>query len=217
LRGGQVGARAASWYEYRRVKVGGKHYRTIWLKPDDERVVQIIDQRALPHQFVTEDMASVDDVVVAIRDMHVRGAGLIGAAAGYGMYLAAVAGEDLNAAAERLTATRPTAINLRYAVERQLIAGGSREIAAQIANEDAEHCRAIGEHGVALIEEISRQKNGAPVNVLTMPVCRFTSGWMRRGRAPGLEAHGMGTRAAWSASHRHHGQRRRPFDAARRS
>lgn len=174
LRGGQVGARATNRYEYRRVKVGGKHYRTIWLKPDDERVVQIIDQRALPHQFVTEDMASVDDVVVAIRDMHVRGAGLIGAAAGYGMYLAAVAGEDLNAAAERLTATRPTAINLRYAVERQLIAGGSREIAAQIANEDAEHCRAIGEHGVALIEEISRQKNGAPVNVLT----HCNAGWL---------------------------------------
>ena len=73
------------------MKVSGKHYRTIWLKEDDDSVVRIIDQRHLPHRFVIEDLHTVDEVAIAIRDMHVRGAGLIGAAAGYGMYLAALA------------------------------------------------------------------------------------------------------------------------------
>ncbi|MFL6542962.1 MAG: S-methyl-5-thioribose-1-phosphate isomerase [Chthoniobacterales bacterium] len=156
------------------MKVGSKHYRTIWLKPQDARVVQIIDQRALPHRFVIEEITSVDQMATAIREMHVRGAGLIGAAAGYGMYLAARAGEDLRDAADKLIATRPTAINLRFAVERQLTAGGSRELAEQIANEDAEYCRAIGDHGVALIKEIAKQKSGAPVNVLT----HCNAGWL---------------------------------------
>lgn len=156
------------------MKVGGTPYRTIWLKRGDERVVQIIDQRALPHQFVIEEITAVDEMARAIREMHVRGAGLIGAAAGYGMYLAALAGEDLRDAAEKLIATRPTAINLRYAVERQLAAGGLIEVAQQIADEDAEHCRAIGEHGLAFIEQIAQRKNGAPVNVLT----HCNAGWL---------------------------------------
>ena len=70
------------------MKVAGQHFRTIWLKPDNPRVVQIIDQTALPHRFVVEDVTSLEQMATAIRDMHVRGAGLIGAAAGYGMYLA---------------------------------------------------------------------------------------------------------------------------------
>src|SRR3954466_1989783 len=136
------------------MNVHGRPYRTIWPKPGEERVIQLIDQRFLPHQFVIEEVRTVTQMATAIREMHVRGAGLIGAAAGYGMYLAAVAGEDLRDAADKLIATRPTAINLRFAVERQLAAGGSRELAEQIANEDAEYCRAIGDHGVALIKEI---------------------------------------------------------------
>ena len=72
------------------MKVGGKHFRTIWRKPDDERVVQLIDQRFLPHDFVIEEVRSVEQMATAIREMHVRGAGLIGASAGYGMYLAAL-------------------------------------------------------------------------------------------------------------------------------
>ena len=84
---------AVLWF----VKVGGKHFRTIWLKPDDERVVQLIDQRFLPHEFVIEEVRTVEQMATAIREMHVRGAGLIGASAGYGMYLAA-----LEAAASRL-------------------------------------------------------------------------------------------------------------------
>src|SRR5213596_3108035 len=108
------------------MKVNGQHFQTIWLKPDDETVVQLIDQRFLPHRFVIEDVRTVEQMAMAIREMHVRGAGLIGASAGYGMYLATIeAGPSrtgsisakefdarLTAAAERLKATRPTAVNL---------------------------------------------------------------------------------------------------------
>ena len=75
------------------MKVNGKHYRTIWPKDGDMRVVQIIDQRFLPHQFVIEDLRTVDEVAAAIKEMHVRGAGLIGATAGFGMYIAALESE----------------------------------------------------------------------------------------------------------------------------
>src|SRR6187549_3579089 len=109
------------------VKVGGKHFRTIWRKPDDERVVQLIDQRFLPHDFVIEEVRSVEQMATAIREMHVRGAGLIGASAGYGMYLAALEAARQNSfddymigAAAQLRATRPTAVNLSWAIERQL-------------------------------------------------------------------------------------------------
>jgi methylthioribose-1-phosphate isomerase len=112
------------------MKVGGQHFRTIWLKPEDECVVQLIDQRFLPHRFTIEEVSTVEQMVTAIREMHVRGAGLIGASAGYGMYLATlkaterpgVAGfnQDLASAAAQLKATRPTAVNLSWAVERQL-------------------------------------------------------------------------------------------------
>ncbi|MGZ3846933.1 MAG: hypothetical protein ACXVBH_12795, partial [Flavisolibacter sp.] len=72
------------------MKVNGKAFRTIWLKPGDERVIQIIDQRHLPHHFVIEDLETVEQMVRAIKDMHLRGAGLIGAAAGFGIYLASL-------------------------------------------------------------------------------------------------------------------------------
>jgi methylthioribose-1-phosphate isomerase len=176
------------------VKVGGKHLRTIWLKPDDQSVVQLIDQRFLPHDFVIEEVRTVEQMATAIRDMHVRGAGLIGASAGYGMYLGAieaashptVAGfdEHMARAAVQLRTTRPTAVNLSWATERQLksIAGGQtaeEKIAAAlrtaelIADEDAEHCRVIGQHGSKLIHEIAQRKTG-PVNVLT----HCNAGWL---------------------------------------
>ena len=113
--------------QLRSVKVGGKHFRTIWRKPDDERVVQLIDQRFLPHDFVIEEVRSVEQMATAIREMHVRGAGLIGASAGYGMYLAALEAarrdsfdDYMTGAAAQLRATRPTAVNLSWAIERQL-------------------------------------------------------------------------------------------------
>ena len=91
-------------------------------------MVQLIDQRFLPHDFVIEDVRTVEQMATAIRDMHVRGAGLIGASAGYGMYLAATRScarrdsfdEHMTRAAAQLTATRPTAVNLSWAIERQL-------------------------------------------------------------------------------------------------
>ena len=164
------------------MKVRGRHFQTIWLKPDDARVVQIIEQRFLPHDFVVEDVSTVEEMATAIRDMHVRGAGLIGAAAGFGMYLAALHGRDLEAAAALLRSTRPTAVNLNWAVARQLEAlreaddpiACALEIARQIAAEDAEHCRRIGQHGVDLIREIARRKGGKPVNVLT----HCNAGWL---------------------------------------
>ena len=181
------------------MKVGGQHFRTIWLHPTNERVVQLIDQRFLPHRFVVEEVSTVEQMADAIRQMHVRGAGLIGASAGYGMYLAAIeAGPSrtgsisakefdarLTEAAERLKATRPTAVNLAWAIERQLTgmakAKTAREkielalrTAREIATEDEENCRMIGQHGVNLIEEIARVKNGKPVNILT----HCNAGWL---------------------------------------
>ena len=172
--------------------VHGKHYRTIWTKADDARVVQIIDQRSLPHDFVIEDLNSVDALAAAIKEMHVRGAGLIGATAGYGMYLAALEAaaqadfdEALEDAGRRLKATRPTAVNLAWAVDRQLrqiAAGGTPaekiaiafNTARQIADEDADFCRKLGQHGLKLIRRISRAKEGAPVNILT----HCNAGWL---------------------------------------
>ena len=156
-----------------------------------------------------EDVSTVAQMATAIREMHVRGAGLIGATAGYGMYLAtieaagspAVAGFDRHVtdAAAQLKATRPTAVNLAWAVERQLtsIAKGKSELSAaslrpdwrktvqrkvalalatakEIAAEDEEHCRMIGQHGLDLIEQVARRKNGKPVNVLT----HCNAGWL---------------------------------------
>src|SRR5213595_3318023 len=177
------------------MKVSGQHFRTIWLKGENERVVQLIDQRFLPHRFVIEGVSTVEQMATAIREMHVRGAGLIGASAGYGMYLAAmeaatrpaVAGFDqyLASAAAQLKATRPTAVNLSWAIERQLknIAEGKTaeekialalDTARLIAEEDEEHCRMIGQHGLNLIRQIARKKAGKPVNVLT----HCNAGWL---------------------------------------
>ena len=166
------------------MNVKGRHYRTIWPKPGEERVIQIIDQRFLPHQFVIEDVRTVAEMAAAIREMHVRGAGLIGAAAAYGMYLATFE-SDLNAAAAQLKATRPTAVNLAWAIDRQLenirAVGTAEEkrrvafqLAREIADEDADHCRRIGGHGIELIRGLSEKKGGAPVNVLT----HCNAGWL---------------------------------------
>jgi len=174
------------------MKVGGQRFRTIWLHPTNERVVQLIDQRFLPHRFVVEEVSTVEQMADAIRQMHVRGAGLIGASAGYGMYLATIEAAKTNSfdqhlasAAARLKATRPTAVNLAWAIERQLTgmakAKTAREkielalrTAREIAAEDEENCRMIGQHGLNLIEEVARAKNGKPVNILT----HCNAGWL---------------------------------------
>ncbi len=174
------------------MNVNGKHYRTIWVDEDKPHTIQIIDQRYLPHQFVIEELTTVDEVATAIRDMHIRGAGLIGATAGFGMFISALHAprdrffETLVSDGEKLKATRPTAVNLAWAVDRQLGAiqategdiedkvQMARDTAQDIADEDAEFCKSIGEHGVELIREIVANKNGEPVNILT----HCNAGWM---------------------------------------
>ena len=167
----------------------GRDFRTIWPHPEDPGVVQIIDQRQLPHRFVIEDLASCADGAHAIREMLVRGAPLIGATAAWSLYLAAVearvAGPDpagqrdfVRAAASALGEARPTAVNLKWAIERCLavldaasshddLAGRLRTEAAAICDEDVAACRSIGEHGVTLLETIAAKKGGESVNILT--------------------------------------------------
>ena len=173
------------------LKVENTSYRTIWPSETDDRVVRIINQLALPHSFEIVDLRRAEDACFAIEEMQVRGAGLIGATAGFGMYLASLqAGnetfdQDLIRQAEKLKSTRPTASNLAWAVDRMLAktsAGKTPEEkrtiakaeAQAIADEDADFCRRIGEYGKAIIEEISARKEGAPVNVLT----HCNAGWL---------------------------------------
>lgn len=174
------------------MNVNGQPTRTIWPHPEDPSTVRIIDQRALPHAWVVEDLKTVEQTAAAIRDMHVRGAGLIGATAGFGMYLAAresaASGNPrrfLHEAGCLLKATRPTAVNLAWAVDRQEQALASASTpeerialafrtARDIADEDAEACRRIGEHGLPLIEQIHRARPDSPVNILT----HCNAGWL---------------------------------------
>ncbi|MEW6595067.1 MAG: S-methyl-5-thioribose-1-phosphate isomerase [Thermodesulfobacteriota bacterium] len=173
------------------MRVNGTPFRTIWPDPGDPAVINIIDQRRLPHDFVVEPLRTVEGFAAAIRDMHVRGAGLIGATAAFGIYSAllaatpATAARVLDQAAALLLATRPTARNLAWAVNRQRGAlthgtclAEQQQIAlataVAIADEDASFCRRIGEHGLPLIESISRRKQGAPVNILT----HCNAGWL---------------------------------------
>lgn len=160
------------------MKINGQSYRTIWLKPGEPTTVQIIDQRHLPHRFVIEDLKKLEDFEAAIRDMHVRGAPLIGSAAAYGMYVAALHlpsanfDEYLRAAAQKLLATRPTAVNLAYAIDRFFEkikpANGKGEVieiarqnAHGITEESVEHCRLIGQYGLKIIENIYRRETSS--------------------------------------------------------
>src|SRR6266852_1496058 len=162
------------------MKVDGKHTRTIWVEADGWSV-GIIDQTALPHRFTTVRLATLADVARAIATMLVRGAPLIGAAAAYGVCLALKADasdEALERACAALLATRPTAINLKWALDEMVAAVRNRprderlaaayRRAAEIADEDVAINRAIGRHGSALIEAIAANKEpGKPVHVLT--------------------------------------------------
>jgi methylthioribose-1-phosphate isomerase len=169
------------------LKAQGRHYRTIWLNADG-RGVDVIDQRCLPHEFRVETIRSVDAMATAIHDMWVRGAPLIGVAAAYGLALqVAVDASDaaLERAAEQLHETRPTAINLRWALDEMLrvlrpTSVGDRpklayQRAAEIADEDVEIDRNIGRNGLTLIQLLARKKpDGAPVNILT----HCNAGWL---------------------------------------
>ncbi len=162
------------------MEVNGKSWHTVWHEPDDPAAVHIIDQRALPFRFLTERLTTVAEVAAAIRDMQVRGAGCIGATAAWGMYLAAREG-TVEESAARLISTRPTAVNLAWAVQRQLqtVAGASDKVAAarrgaeSICEEDIAACRAIGQHGLEVIRHLAAAKPG-PVNILT----HCNAGWL---------------------------------------
>lgn len=171
------------------MKVDGSPYRTIWLKSDDPTVVCAIDQRALPHHFEVATIKTVAQMADAIKEMLVRGAPLIGVAAAYGLYLAALEApaDDFDnfmaEAAELLLASRPTAVNLQWAVREQgkVLAAGRdgaaerlRRNAQAIADADVAACRAIGDYGLEVIRAIAQRKDGRTLNVLT----HCNAGWL---------------------------------------
>src|SRR5271170_2107167 len=152
------------------MKVGGKAMRSIWVEPDGWSV-GVIDQTALPHRLATARLATLDEAAHAIRAMVIRGAPLIGAAAAYGMCLALHADasdEALESAYATLLATRPTAINLKWALDEMVALARNRprseraaaayKRAAEIAEEDIAINKAIGQSGLPLIEIIARRK-----------------------------------------------------------
>jgi methylthioribose-1-phosphate isomerase len=169
------------------MKVGGKHTRTIWVEPDGWSV-GVIDQTRLPHEVATVRLATLDDAARAIATMQVRGAPLIGATAAYGVCLAlrADASEDaLERAIVTLMATRPTAINLKWALDEMAAAVRNRpraervsaayRRAAEICEQDIAINWAIGGHGAKLIAAIAANKKpGEPVQVLT----HCNAGWL---------------------------------------
>jgi methylthioribose-1-phosphate isomerase len=168
------------------MKIDGKQMRTVWVESDGASLV-IIDQTLLPHRFATIRLATLDDVARAIVTMQVRGAPLIGVSAAYGLWLALRADpsdEALDDACATLIATRPTAINLKWALDEIRAAVRNRpraeraeaalRRAGEIADEDVAINQAIGRYGLPIIEEIAATKKGEPVNVLT----HCNAGWL---------------------------------------
>jgi methylthioribose-1-phosphate isomerase len=168
------------------MKIDGTHFRTIW-PARDGRLVEIIDQTRLPHRFETRTLGSVEDAERAIKTMQVRGAPLIGATAAYGVWFGMLGDPSdagLDGVIARLAETRPTAINLRWALDemnhvlRPLPPSARAEAAyakaAAICDEDVETNRRIGEHGAGLIHEHAARKGGGRVNILT----HCNAGWL---------------------------------------
>jgi methylthioribose-1-phosphate isomerase len=161
------------------MKIDGKETRTIWVESDG-KAVGIIDQTLLPHRYATARLASLDDAVHAIKSMQVRGAPLIGATAAYGVWLALrqdTSDENLERAYAQLLAARPTAINLKWALDQMMAAVRNRprterldaalKRANEIADEDVAINLGIGSHGLKLIEDMAARKKNGRVNVLT--------------------------------------------------
>jgi len=165
------------------MRIQGKEYRTIWY---EEKVVKIIDQTKLPHQFIIKDLNSVKDAINAIKVMEVRGAPLIGGTAAYGIVLAiqeSTEKEFINKSVEELIQSRPTAINLKWAVDRMMnklsginsdqILNIALQEAKEICDEDEKFCENIGINGLRIIEEIYNKKKST-VNILT----HCNAGWL---------------------------------------
>lgn len=169
------------------MKIGDKHYRSLWWD-ENQQVLQIIDQRRLPYEFQIINVETTQDYLDAISQMRVRGAPLIGATAAYGMAHAMAqdpSDNNIQRAWDALYATRPTAVNLRWALDRcqQVLAqtqnperaSVSLQLAHDIADEDVGINKSIGEHGLALIRDIAgRKTDGEPVQVLT----HCNAGWL---------------------------------------
>jgi methylthioribose-1-phosphate isomerase len=168
------------------MKFNGRPTRTIW-PSDDGRSVEIIDQTRLPHEIATVKLKTLDDAAYAIQAMLVRGAPLIGVTAAYGLALALRADPSdaaLDKAAAHLAEQRPTAVNLRWALDQVSLAvrqapPAERAAAAfakagALADDDVESCRRIGEHGLAIVKSIAAKKAGRPVNILT----HCNAGWL---------------------------------------
>src|ERR1700678_3489016 len=166
------------------MKISGTHYRTLW--PTAAGTLRVIDQSRLPFEFTTLDLETLDDAARAIRTMVVRGAPLIGATAAYGMALASrenASDSHIDAAAQILQATRPTAHNLAWALARMrrallgLAPGGRPDVAfreaAAICDADVEQCRSIGVHGLEIVRRLA-EKTGRRVNILT----HCNAGWL---------------------------------------
>jgi methylthioribose-1-phosphate isomerase len=174
------------------MRIGNQHYQTIWFDKSDPSVVKVIDQQKLPFFFEIKELRSVEDVYNAIDRMTVRGAPLIGAAAAFGLYLATLEITSasnpishLHNAAHYLISCRPTAVNLAWAVNYVMeklnsyhspseLTEMSLYAALEICEMEKENCRQIGLHGVKIIENISKAKNGDPVNILT----HCNAGWL---------------------------------------
>jgi len=167
------------------MKIEGKEYRTIWFDEQNQDV-KIIDQTKLPHQFIIKDLKTVKDAINAIKTMEVRGAPLIGASAAYGVVLAIMEKNDpkfIKTSSENLIKSRPTAINLKWAVNRMLkklsgvnnneILKVALEEARLICEEDVKFCENIGLNGLKIIEEIYNKKKDT-VNILT----HCNAGWL---------------------------------------
>ncbi len=165
------------------MKIEGKAYKTIWF---EKNLVKIIDQTKLPHQFIIKDLKNVNDAINAIKTMEVRGAPLIGATAAYGLVLSIIEKNDLSflkKSSEKLIASRPTAINLKWAVDRMMkkLSGvNDKDIlkialdeAKAITEEDEKFCKNIGLNGLKIIEDISNKKKDT-VNILT----HCNAGWL---------------------------------------
>lgn len=188
------------------MNVHGAPYRTIWVG-DDGRSVHIIDQTRLPHEFVTRTLNTVADAAEAIRNMRVRGAPLIGATAAYGVCLALAedpSDTSLTRAREMLLATRPTAVNLRWALDEMKAAVSALPVGdrldaayakgAAICDDDVATCEAIGDHGLSLVREAwEATGRSRPVEILT----HCNAGWLATvdwgtATAPVYKAHDAG-------------------------
>lgn len=192
------------------MKINEKNYHSVWRKSDDSDVIVIIDQRSLPHRLIFEELASTDQVATAIKEMHLRGAPLIGIVAAFGVYYAfkesfqnktsfSNAMTQFDAKITQLKQTRPTAINLEWAIQKQQktlqeylkqgehLIENTEAIQAALAtlfengfhilHEDIELCRQIGENGLQLIEAIAKNKPGKTINILT----HCNAGWLATG------------------------------------